>query len=123
MKRPIKIKQGKEAISTMTFNEGISPAIYFVKKEVNKKLEEEYKLLLKQYKISDAKIGRLFGYKTRQSWHDAYRREKVMEGIIGLIKLVSAIENIKVNLQNELSKYKEKEMTPKLKKELKKNSH
>lgn len=47
-------------------------------------LEEQYKALLKRYKITDAQIGRMFGYASAPSWYASSRRMKVIAGIVSL---------------------------------------
>lgn len=51
-------------------------------------LEEQYKALLKRYKISDAQIGRMFGYASAPSWYASSRRMKVIMGIVELEMLI-----------------------------------
>lgn len=47
--------------------------------------EKIYKEFLQENNLKDVEIGRAFGYKSRQSWHSAFRRKKVIAGILFLI--------------------------------------
>lgn len=51
-------------------------------------IDEQYKALLKRYKLSDAQIGRMFGYASAPSWYASSRRLKVIAGIVELEKLL-----------------------------------
>lgn len=48
----------------------------------------EYKMFLKKNNLTDAEVGKMFGYNSPQSWHNASRRKKVIEGILALQKVV-----------------------------------
>lgn len=52
-------------------------------------VEEQYKALLKRHKITDAQIGRMFGYASGPSWYASSRRMKVIAGIVELEKILS----------------------------------
>lgn len=49
---------------------------------------EQYKAMLHKYKITDAQIGRMFGYVSAPSWYASSRRLKVISGIVELEKLL-----------------------------------
>ena len=49
---------------------------------------EQYKAMLLKYKITDAQIGRMFGYASAPSWYASSRRLKVISGIVELEKIL-----------------------------------
>lgn len=59
-----------------------------MKRMATSELEEQYKALLKRHKLSDAQIGRMFGYANAPSWYASSRRLKVIAGIVELEKVL-----------------------------------
>jgi adenosine deaminase len=54
----------------------------------DQELMTEYKELLKKHNLTDAEVGKLFGYSTASSWYHSSRRMKVITGVLELEKVL-----------------------------------